>query len=184
VIASLGACAALFLIAVTVHGYWSGWSGLDVGPSAQRPGQAPAAEAPGAPLPLPKAKPAERNDSAHLADAAPAEPAASGPPPVRVFIHHTAGTTNAVAAIQLAAFLHVHGFNVADIRPVEFQIERPSVRYFFDRDQPGSQRLVNAISGFFAKDPDQAPERATDLTDIASKPRGDVEVWLRGPSTG
>lgn len=187
VMAPLAACAGLFVIVVTVHGYWSGWPGADVGPSADRPEQAPGAALPAAPPVMPKAKPADRTDRASPAEqATPSiEPPASAPAKVRVFLHHTAGVANTVAAIQLAAFLQVHGFDVAEIRPVEFQIARPSVRYFFDRDQPGSQRLVKAISGFFTKDPDLAPERATDLTDIASKPsRGDVEVWLRGPGTG
>jgi hypothetical protein len=187
VIASLGACAALFLVAVAIHGYWSGRLGPDLGRwTADRAGRAPDAGPSPGPLARPEAKPADRTDRAGSEQATPSiERPASAPARVRIFIHHTAGTANAMATIQLAAFLQVRGFNVAEIRSVEAQIERPSVRYFFDRDQPGSQRLVEAISGFFAKDPDLAPERATDLTDIASKPpEGDVEVWLRSPGTG
>jgi hypothetical protein len=102
---------------------------------------------------------------------------------IRVFIHHTAG--DAVPAIQLAAFLETHGFDVADIRPVRFDIEQSSVRYFFDRDQPEVRRLVEALRAFFAKAPARAPDRATDFTFFSPKPRrGNVEIWLSGHRGG
>ena len=92
---------------------------------------------------------------------------------------------DAVPAIQLAAFLETHGFDVADIRSVRFDIERPSVRYFFDRDRPACQRLVAAVDAFFVKAPDRAPDRTTDFTAFSPKPRpGNVEVWLSGRRGG
>lgn len=184
VIAPLAVSTALFLVAVTLHHYWSSWPGG--GPSAvERAGPARQAEPPAGPLP-PRVKPADLADRSSADEATPpVEPPASVAGPIRVFIHHTAGAGNAVPAIQLAAFLQVRGFDVAAIRPVEFQIDQPGVRYFFERDQPDAQRLVTAISGFFAKDPDLAPEAATGFTDVVRKPsQGNVEVWLRGPDTG
>ena len=55
---------------------------------------------------------------------------------IRVFIHHTAG--DAVSAIQLAAFLETHGFDVANIRSVRFDIDRPSVRTSSTATSPGA----------------------------------------------
>ncbi len=103
--------------------------------------------------------------------------------PIRVFIHHTAG--DAVPAIQLAAFLETHGFDVADIRSVRFDIEQPSVRYFFDSDQPACRRLVEAVDAFFAKARGRAPAQATDFTAFSPKPGpGNVEIWLSGRRGG
>jgi hypothetical protein len=124
-------------------------------------------------------------DSRPLASSNPADEAtAAGPTPIRVFIHHTAGAANALPAIQLAAFLQARGFDVIDIRPVDFEIERPSVRYFFDGDQPESGRLVEAIGAFYAKAPGRAPDEA-DFSHFSPKPRrGNIEVWLPAPAAG
>lgn len=108
-----------------------------------------------------------------------------GPTPIRVFIHHTAGAENALAAIQLAAFLQARGFDVVDIRPVDVNIERPTVRYFFDGDQPESGRLVEAIGAFYAKARGRAPDEAADFSRFSPKPRrGNIEVWLPAPAGG
>jgi len=112
-------------------------------------------------------------------------PSGSGAAPIRVSIYHTAGDGNALPAIQLAAFLKTHGFDVVDIRAVEFEIEQPSVGYFFNRDQPESQRLVEAVDTFFARTPARAPEKASGFISLASKPPpGNVEVWLPGHRDG
>ena len=72
-----------------------------------------------------------------------------------------------------------------DIRPVDFEIERPSVRYFFDGDQPGSRQLVEAIGAFYAKAPGRAPDEAADFSHFSPKPRrGNIEVWLPAPAVG
>jgi hypothetical protein len=113
------------------------------------------------------------------------ETAAVGPSAIRVFIHHVAGTRNALPAIQLAAFLQARGFAVTDIRPVELKIEQPSVRYFFEDDQPESRRLVEAIGAFFAEAPERAPDQPADFSHFSPKPRqGNVEVWLPPPGAG
>jgi hypothetical protein len=106
--------------------------------------------------------------------------AAAGPP--RVFILHRAGIDNAVPAIQLAVYLQARGFAVTDIRAVDEPIERPSVRYFSEDDQPDSRRLAEAIEAFFANAPDQAPDEVMNLSHLAPEPRqGKVEVWLPEP---
>lgn len=145
-------------------------------PQAQRlPDSAGRSAEPEAP-PLPDPRPLA--SSAAAAD----EAAAVEPSAIRVFIHHTAGTSNALPAIQLAAFLQTRGFTVTEIRPVELEIEQPSVRYFFEGDQPESRRLVKAIGAFFAETPDRAPDQAADFSHFSPKPRqGNVEVWLPPP---
>jgi len=125
-------------------------------------------------------------DSRPLASSEPADEAtAAGPTPIRVFIHHSAGAANALPAIQLAAFLQARGFDVIDIRPVDFEIEWPSVRYFFDDDQRESRQLVEAIGAFYAKARGRAPDEAADFSHFSPKPRrGNIEVWLPAPAVG
>jgi hypothetical protein len=44
--------------------------------------------------------------------------------------------------------LRGQGFTVADIRPVDFSIGKPSVRYFFEDDRSPSERLVDELGRF------------------------------------
>jgi hypothetical protein len=99
---------------------------------------------------------------------------------IRVFIHHVARHQgDAALARQLADYLRRRGFIVADIRPVEFSIDAPSVRYFFAPDRAASRQLVEEVSRFFEDTPSQAPDEASDFTHYVPKPRpGNVEVWL------
>jgi hypothetical protein len=98
---------------------------------------------------------------------------------IQVFIEHTATDQDAARAAELATYLKEHGFAVADVRSVDFQVHRPSVRFFFAHDRPNSERLVAAVRAFFADDPAEAPDHPTDLSGDAQKPRdGEIEVWL------
>jgi hypothetical protein len=146
---------------------------------ADRAARAPQAErepqGPPLPAPRPLASGASATDEA----------TAVGSSPIQVLILHAAGARNALPAIQLAAFLQTRGFDVTDIRPVDIEIERPSVRYFFDGDQSESRRLVEALGAFFAEAPDWAPGEAADFSRFAPKPRrGKIEVWLPPPDVG
>jgi hypothetical protein len=122
--------------------------------------------------PLPSARP--------LAGSAGAIDEAAGPPgPIHVAILHTAGAGNALAAMQLAADLLTRGFAVTDIRPVDVEIERPAVRYFFERDRPATRRLIAAIDAFFARAPAKTLAQAADFSHVSPKPpQGSIEVWL------
>jgi hypothetical protein len=82
-------------------------------------------------------------------------------------------------AQRLADYLRGQGFTVADIRPVDFRIGKPSVRYFFARDRAASQRLVEELGRFSGGRTSLAPDQASDFTHFLPKPRpGSVEVWL------
>jgi hypothetical protein len=99
---------------------------------------------------------------------------------IRIFIHHVAGhQEDVVLAQQLADHLRRQGFTVADIRPVDFSIRKPSVRYFFDDDRSASERLVDELGRFFEEAALGTPDHASDFTHFVPKPRpGNVEVWL------
>jgi hypothetical protein len=99
---------------------------------------------------------------------------------IRIFIHYIADhRRDATLAQRLADYLRGRGFIVADIRPVDFGIGKPAVRYFFARDSAASQRLVEDLGRFFEGRRSLAPARASDFTHFLPKPRqGNVEVWL------
>jgi hypothetical protein len=104
------------------------------------------------------------------------------PTPIRIAIHYAAGTDNVLSAMQLAAYLRDQGFEVSDIRPADIEVERPSVRYLFDGDQPGARPLIEAMAAFFAEAPE---EEVADLSQTSPKPsEGKVEVWLPPPAAG
>jgi hypothetical protein len=105
---------------------------------------------------------------------------ALSPGEVRVFIHHvTERAADAALAHRLADHLQRQGFTVADIRPVDFSIGQPSVRYFFEDDRSASERLVDALGRFFEEAALRVPDHASDFTHFVPKPRpGNVEVWL------
>jgi hypothetical protein len=98
-----------------------------------------------------------------------------------IFIHHLADHQGDITLAQrLADYLRAEGFIVADIRPVEFSIGKPSVRYFYARDRAASQRLVEELRRFIESGRSLAPEHASDFTHYLPKPRpGNVEVWIR-----
>jgi hypothetical protein len=99
---------------------------------------------------------------------------------IRVFIHHAAHSHgDASLAQQLADHLRRQGFIVADIRPVDFSIGKPSVRYFFADDRSASERLIDELGRFFEETASRPPGQASDFTHFEPKPRpGNVEVWL------
>jgi len=99
---------------------------------------------------------------------------------IRVFIHHAADRYgDAALAQRLADHLRSQGFTVADIRPVDVRIEKPSVRYFFEDDRRASERLVDELGRFFEEASSGAPDHASDFTHFVPRPRpGNVEVWL------
>ena len=126
--------------------------------------------------------PAERLDFAQMPPAA--NPAASGNGHIRVFIHYGAGRVeDAATAARLAQYLRQRDFEVADIRAVEIPIGSPGVRYFFQRDQAESRRLLDDLGWFFRAMPEQAPEETSDFTHYNPKPApGNVEIWLPATS--
>lgn len=101
---------------------------------------------------------------------------------LRIFIHYPAHHGDAVPAIRLAALLQTRGFPIVDIRLVEREVERPSVRYFFPGDRADSGRLVDVIGTL---SPHDAPDKATDFSHFSPKPRpGTVELWLPAAGPG
>ena len=103
---------------------------------------------------------------------------------IRVFIHHVANHEGSAALAQrLTDHLRHQGFTVADVRPVDFSIDTPSVRYFFERDRVASERLVEELRRFSDGGTAVAPDHASDFTHFLPKPRpGNVEVWVPASS--
>jgi hypothetical protein len=151
-------------------------------PASRSPDRAPpAAAAPG--RTMPDAGPGPQVARAAASSGARPLPAAGA---IRIFIHHVKGRSrDAALAQRLADRLRSQGFTVADIRPVDFAIGKPSVRYFFEQDHDGSERLVEALGRYFKRAPFLAPEHASDFTHFEPKPRpGNVEVWLPAVPAG
>jgi hypothetical protein len=100
-----------------------------------------------------------------------AAPAPEAAPPVRVFVHHRAGSTAAeAAALALLGPLREAGFEPAGLRPVPAVPSTRVVRYFHSGDGPAAVRLAGqlgrgwAIQDFRAFTP--LPEPKT------------LEIWL------
>jgi hypothetical protein len=110
----------------------------------------------------------------------PDDPSALRAGDIRLFIHHVAHHQGGAALAQrLTDHLRHQGFTVAEVRPVDFDISTPSVRYFFERDRAASQRLVEELGRFFDEGTSLAPDHASDFSHFLPKPRpGNVEVWL------
>jgi hypothetical protein len=128
----------------------------------------PAIAVPAAAPPLPPAaKPLPGNAARQL------EP--GGPSPVRVFIHHAAGSGPGAAAAQsFAEDLRRAGFTVAGIRPVPFAIRAGSVRYYFDHDRAAARALAADYGGAEGR-----PLPPQDFSHYEPKPSpGTVEVWI------
>jgi hypothetical protein len=128
------------------------------------------------------AAPAVRVDGVELVDFTDlgADSAAPDPVGLRLFIHYPAAQVEgAEIAARLAEYLRRRGFEVAAIRPIDLLVERPGVRYFFDRDYAESERLLDELGWFFRGMPWAAPARASDFTHYTPRPSpGTVEIWL------
>ena len=118
----------------------------------------------------------------HRADALPAPLAAPEPTEAETVLHprvvvHYSGT-EAEAAQRLARHLAEKGYEVA-IRPVNVQIGRPSVRYYFADDRAATVELAASVEQSLDG---RTNPRVLDLSHQRSKPRpGTLEVWI-GPA--
>ena len=107
-------------------------------------------------------------------------PASTATPP-RVYVHFSAAEPGSRArADAVAAYLRANGYDVADLRPVDFNIGRGSTRYFFAGDEDAARPLNEAVSrAFNAQGLDSS--RVMDMTTYSPSPdRGTVEVWVPG----
>jgi len=118
----------------------------------------------------------------HRADALPAPLAAPEPTEAETVLHprvvvHYSGN-EAEAAQRLAKHLAEKGYEVA-IRPVNVQIGRPSVRYYFADDRAATVELAASVEQSLDG---RTNPRVLDLSHQRSKPRpGTLEVWI-GPA--
>jgi NAD(P)-dependent dehydrogenase (short-subunit alcohol dehydrogenase family) len=105
-------------------------------------------------------------------------PAATGPPseppgrPLRVFVHHRANASPAMAE-EVAQSLRGAGIEVTALRPSAFVPSTPVVRYFHEEDQATAARLAGRLGRSWA---------IQDFRAYAPQPPpGTLEVWLPGP---
>ena len=196
----LAIAAGLLLVFAVTYRYQVGWP-KDHHPQIALPSataaprtdggsatQNPVAEAPGPERAIAAGPEPEIREPPRVAipqaevEAAPRPGAPPAPDALRIFIHYPAHHGDAVPAIRLAALLQTRGFPIVDIRLVEFEIDQPSVRYFFPGDRAVSRGLVDVIGTL---DPHLAPDKASDFSHFSPKPRpGTVEVWLPAAGPG
>jgi hypothetical protein len=176
----LAVAACLLLAFAATYRYQAGW------PAGHRPQLASPAVVPTPRGAAPARAPLEPERTIAAKPApevvpVPDRPRAAAATP-RIFIHYPAHQGDAVPAIQLAALLQTRGFHVADIRLMDVEVERPSLRYFFARDRADSRRLVDVLNALSVR---QVPDQATDFTHFPRKPRpGTVELWLPAAGPG
>jgi hypothetical protein len=123
------------------------------------------------------AAPMERPAQAPAPAPSPAEPAAAPSP--RVVVHHGNDRESRAVAEQLGSQLLSADFGAVEVRAVTFAITTASVRYFFDQDRAGAERLATAIGPFLSWHGRAAPGTAIGFTDFRPLPRqGTIEIWL------
>ena len=117
------------------------------------------------------------SEDVSVPDAKPAVPDSSIAVPqpalsrARVVIHH-ASSEGPERSLELARRLRDAGAGEVEVRPVDFQIGRQSIRYFHDADRAVSQALKEVIR------PDHSVT-IDDFTHFRPLPSGGmVEVWL------
>ena len=82
-------------------------------------------------------------------------------------------------AEQLASQLLSAGIGQVEVRAVKFDVATASVRYFFDQDRAGAERLTAAIGPFLSWHGRAAPSTPIGFTDFRPLPRqGTIEIWL------
>ena len=136
-------------------------------PVTAAPQERPAPAATSAPAPAPAATPTP----------APAETAAVSSP--RIVVHHGDDQESSAVAEQLASQLLSAGIGQVEVRAVKFDVATASVRYFFDQDRAGAERLTAAIGPFLSWHGRAAPSTPIGFTDFRPLPRqGTIEIWL------
>jgi hypothetical protein len=137
----------------------------------------PPATAPKEPLPEPTQVVDPPSIATHIIHPPPpAEPAILPP---RVVVHHGDGAESRAVAEQLAAQLQSAGFGEVEVRAVPFQVATASIRYFYNEDRRGAERLVAAIGPFLSWHGRAAPSTPIGFTDFRPLPRrGTLEIWL------
>lgn len=97
----------------------------------------------------------------------------------RVFIHYPNGNAAALARAQrIAQRIASDGYEVAEVRGVDIDIETPSVRYFFDAEAEVGRDLREVLASD-ALDFHTDEVRLLDLRSFEPRPRaGTLEVWL------
>ena len=121
------------------------------------------------PVPQPAAQP--------IPVAPPAEQAGAGEP--RIVVHHGGDEESTAVAQQLASQLLSAGFGIVEVRAVGFEVGTTSIRFFFDRDRAGADRLTTAIGPFLSFHGRAVPGTPIGFTDYRPLPRqGTLEIWL------
>lgn len=123
----------------------------------------------------------------------PSEALAAAPPPVndsvivpvavtpaRIVIHHTRGGRITLERVRsLAAALEQRAIGVTSMRPVDFEIARTSIRYFFTADAERAADLHWLTQEVDPVARDGAIEQPQDFTHYRPLPReGTIEIWL------
>lgn len=126
---------------------------------------------------VPKPAPATQPAAQPIPVAPTAEQAGAGEP--RIVVHHGGDEESTAVAQQLASQLLSAGFGIVEVRAVGFEVGTTSIRFFFDRDRAGADRLTTAIGPFLSFHGRAVPGTPIGFTDYRPLPRqGTLEIWL------
>lgn len=98
----------------------------------------------------------------------------------RVFVHYSAQDPGGEQlARAVAQRLSESGFTVPELRRVAVDIERPSVRFFFEDDRRASLAVKKVVAPLTSGVATREALRVIDLRHYAPKPRADtLELWV------
>jgi hypothetical protein len=122
---------------------------------------------------------------AALALCAAASPARAEPPqrePLHIYLHYTETSPKTFdTAVKIGLLLMEQGFDVVDVRPVEAEMRRTTIRYFYRDLRDDAYRLKARIEHLLqAQGVDEEPVRVQDFTHYKIKtPPNSFELWFR-----
>ena len=100
---------------------------------------------------------------------------------LRVFVHFPAGAAGLEDdAMRLGLLLQDNGYEIVDLRPVDIEMQAPTIRYFAPELRDDAERLRRRLDPLLAEQRiASSAVRLQDFTFYNPKPPGNaVEIWL------
>jgi hypothetical protein len=102
--------------------------------------------------------------------------------PLHIYLHYTETSPRTFdTAVRIGLLLMKQGFDVVDVRPVNAEMRRTTIRYFYSDLRDDAYRLRERIEHLFqAQGVEHEPVRVQDFTRYKLKtPQNSLELWFQ-----